>query len=172
MDEAAFDGMRQDLLRRGWRVGEDGSLTAPGARQGAPVAAQGPSAPPPPTASRLLPEAKRCDPARDFPKRPEDALNKTERAFLGRLRAGVYGPMDWIGIQCVTLKLGDDTRYTPDFATLSKDGGFRFWEVKGGYVREDALVKLKTAAHEFPWWPFVMAQKRDGGVWAEKVVPS
>lgn len=87
----------------------------------------------------------------------EQRLNKTERAYLLRLRS-LYS---YVGIQNVTLKLGDDCRYTPDFSVL--DGGrFVFHEVKG-FMRDDALVKLKVAARQFPMFPFVLARKNGSG---------
>jgi hypothetical protein len=104
-----------------------------------------------------------------IPLAPEEKLNKTEREFLARLRAGVYGKMQWIGIFPITLKLAHDCRYTPDFATRMEAGDFRLWEVKGAHVWEDAIIKLKVAASMFPFWTFVKAQKKDG-LWTETII--
>jgi hypothetical protein len=98
----------------------------------------------------------------------EDRLTKTEREFLLRLRAGVYGKVDWIGIQCLTLKLADDCRYTPDCVTCQA-GQIRLWEIKGAHIWEDSMVKLKVAARTFPFFTFVRAQKKDG-TWTEKII--
>lgn len=91
-------------------------------------------------------------------------LNKTERAYLEFLKANGE---DWIGIQCVTLKLADDCRLTPDFATIDKDG-LTLIDVKG-FQREDALIKMKVAARMFPWARFVIV-KRDGANWSHAEV--
>lgn len=103
-----------------------------------------------------------------IPAIPEDRLNKTEREFLGRLRADVYGKMQHIGIQSITLQLGFDCRYTSDFWTRMAMGDFRFWEVKG-FMRDDARVKLHTAARMFPFWTFVLVQKVKGE-WQERII--
>ena len=84
-------------------------------------------------------------------------LNKTERAFLEYLRR----EHRWIGVQCLTLKLGDDCRYTPDLWTHGSDG-FTAWEVKG-FWRDDAKVKIKVAARIYPMIRFIVVSKdRDG----------
>ena len=88
----------------------------------------------------------------------EAKLNKTERAYLGYLRALGH---PWIGIQNITLKLADDCRYTPDLSTLDV-GGFTFWEVKG-HMRDDAKVKLQVAARLFPWAKFVIVKAAGTG---------
>jgi hypothetical protein len=93
------------------------------------------------------------------PSKDEQKLNKTERALLAHLRA--LG-CDWVGVQNITLKLADDCRLTPDFATL-KDGTLTLWDAKG-FQREDALIKMKVAARSFPFFKFIIAS-RDGGGW-------
>ena len=57
----------------------------------------------------------------------------------------------------VTLKLGDDLRYTPDFFVILPDGLIEIYETKGAFIREDARVKLRAAAEMFPF-RFVLAQ--------------
>lgn len=65
-----------------------------------------------------------------------------------------------------TLKLADDTRYTPDFAVLLANGELEFWEVKG-FWRDDAKVKIKVAEEMFPhiFRQCKIKAKRDGGGW-------
>ena len=58
----------------------------------------------------------------------------------------------------LTLKLADDTRYTPDFYVLELDGSVSLVEVKG-FMRDDAAVKVKVAATEFPEFRFYLFQK-------------
>lgn len=100
---------------------------------------------------------------------PEDRLNKTEKDLLNRLRTGVYGKFDWIGIQCITLSVAWDCRYTPDFMTRASDGEIRLWECKNRQVWEDSIIKLKTAARAYPFWTFVKARRIDG-VWTETII--
>lgn len=88
----------------------------------------------------------------------EEKLNRTERAYLARLRC-LY---PHVGVQNITLKLGDDCRYTPDFSVLDENGRFVFHEVKG-FLRDDALVKLKVAARQFRMFHFVLVRKNGTG---------
>lgn len=90
----------------------------------------------------------------------ESKLNKLETAYLAWLRA--QGD-DWIGIQCITLKLAHDCRYTPDFWAFDLTG-LRAIDVKGPHTWEDSLIKLRVAARMFPWSRFVIA-KRNGVIW-------
>lgn len=86
----------------------------------------------------------------------EAKLNKLERAFLAWLRS--TSP-PWIGIQCITLKLADDCRYTPDFWTLGCS--LHAHEVKG-FMRDDARVKLKVAARMYPMIQFTLVERIKG----------
>lgn len=96
----------------------------------------------------------------------EEKLNKTERAFLAWLRAS---HTQWIGIQAITLKLGHDCRYTPDFASTDLYG-LVFWEVKG-FWRDDARVKIKVAARMYPWARFSAVQRVKGAWKFETIKP-
>lgn len=96
----------------------------------------------------------------------EARLNKTEKRWLDYLRAERH---EWIGIQCFTLKIGDDCRYTPDLWTFDASR-LTAWEIKG-YMRDDALVKLKVAARMFPFIRFVIVRSRAGQWLFEDVKP-
>lgn len=88
-------------------------------------------------------------------------LNKTEAAYYSYLKtvrdaAGIYV---WVGTpQCITLKLGDDCRYTPDFFAINHGGEMLAFEVKG-FWRDDAKVKIKVAARIFPFIRFQVVMK-------------
>jgi hypothetical protein len=85
------------------------------------------------------------------PTTDEDKLNKLERRWLAHMRAL---NMQEIGIQSLTLKIGDDCRYTPDFTAIT-DGHLVAYETKG-FMRDDAQVKIKVAARKFRWIEFVL----------------
>ena len=93
----------------------------------------------------------------------EEKLNKTEKAWLEILRARRY---PWIGIQCITLKLADDTRYTCDLWTLTAEGRLIGWETKGHRWAKN-MIKLKVAARMFPFIEFILVFKFKGG-WHEE----
>lgn len=86
----------------------------------------------------------------------EAKLNKTERSFLVHLREA--HPGNWIGVQCITLKLADDCRYTCDIWERTIGGLLYAYEVKG-FFRDDAKVKIKVAARMFPWIRFVVVKR-------------
>ena len=96
----------------------------------------------------------------------EAGLNKTEKKYLARLRED--REILWVGIQNVTLKLGHDCRFTPDFCYL-KRGRLTFVDTKGGFIREDSTIKIKSAARQFQWAAFVVAQLKSGN-WTEKEI--
>ena len=96
------------------------------------------------------------------PSTDEEKLNKTERAYLQYLRLSEI--WSWIGIQCVTLKLANDTRYTPDFFVIGSQSGQVVAKEVKGFFRDDAKVKIKVAARMFPWISFELVRK-DGHGW-------
>lgn len=101
---------------------------------------------------------------KERPSRMEDGLNKTEKRFLAILR----GRHANVRIQAITLLLADACRYTADFSVTTPER-LTFYEVKGGFVREDAWIKLKAAARLYPEFTFIMAQYK-GGTWTEKEI--
>jgi hypothetical protein len=113
------------------------------------------------------PYHSRHNPGPDFvPKKStdEEKLNKTERAYLHHLRRLGHN----VGIQNITLKLADDCRFTADFNYFDENGRWRFVDVKG-FQREDALIKIKVAAREYPHLDFVIV-KKDKLNWVETPV--
>lgn len=95
-------------------------------------------------------------------------LNKLESAWHAVLKSRAYAQVVPHGI---TLRIGDDCRYTPDFLVVDDAGDhpmITVYETKG-FMRDDALVKIKTAAHQFPWITFVLVTRK-AGVWHEKVI--
>lgn len=78
-------------------------------------------------------------------------MNRTEESYAwyldGLKRAG---DILFYKFGVVTLRIGQDCRYTPDFLVITKDLAVEFHEVKG-FMRDDALVKLKAAASQYPF---------------------
>lgn len=93
------------------------------------------------------------------PMSPEDLLNKTEKQFLSMLRDQFKTTTHKIGIQDITFRLAARCTYTPDFSVQSfTTGAVIFYEVKGGFQREDGWIKLKMAAATFTVFKFYRAQ--------------
>lgn len=100
-------------------------------------------------------------------------MNKTEAEYADALEARkACGEIVWWRYEAITLKLADNTRYTPDFLVMRPDGELQVHETKGSFIREDGWQKLKIAAGLFPF-RFFLCQKRakkDGGDWLIKEV--
>lgn len=96
---------------------------------------------------------------------PPSAMNKTESAYdahLWLLRHS--GAILWHKFDAVSLRLADKTWFHTDFSVLEADGTFCIRETKG-WMRDDAAVKLKTAAAMYPF-RFVLVRKVGDG-WSE-----
>lgn len=106
-------------------------------------------------------------------------MNKTEAAYAAQLelsRRTNAIAMYWF--EGITLKLGPDCRYTPDFLVQDMDGFLEIHEVKAGTPNDagtivprwedDAAVKVRMAAGIFPF-RFVVAFVYEG-VWHWKEI--
>ncbi|HDW3183881.1 TPA: DUF1064 domain-containing protein [Escherichia coli] len=94
-------------------------------------------------------------------------MNKTESAYcqLLELRKRA-GEIDWYRFEGVKLRLADNTFYTPDFAVMLITGEMEMHEVKGFWT-DDARVKIKVAAEQYPF-RFIAVKpkaKKAGGGW-------
>lgn len=109
--------------------------------------------------SPSLPELEKPKPAPI----PKPRMNKTETRYalhLEYLRR--TGQIAEYHFERLTIRLADRTRYTPDFLVILPSGRQEIHEVKGGFIREDAILKWKIAAEMNPWWKFVWAQWKEG----------
>jgi hypothetical protein len=93
-----------------------------------------------------------------LPKRGIRNQNKTEAEFEKILETEGHQEIKFEGI---TLLIGPNCRYTPDFFSV-KDGIGWFHEVKGGFYRDDAMAKFKSATAQFGMFRWVFAQKKKG----------
>lgn len=90
-------------------------------------------------------------------------MNRLETAYAEELEAKRFGGIirEW-HFQALTLKLANDTRYTPDFFVVAQDGAVECHETKG-HMRDDAAVKLKVAARQFPFRFYLIRRDRKTG---------
>lgn len=96
-------------------------------------------------------------------------MNKLEAAWAEVLREReLRGEVLWWRWEGITLKLGADVRYTPDFAVVVASGEMEMHETKGGFFRDDAKAKLRIAADLYPF-RFVLV-RLDEGVWKTEEV--
>ena len=91
-------------------------------------------------------------------------MNKTERNYAGHLeKLKIAGDiLDWAH-EPFNLRLADNTFYKPDFIVVTNERLIEIHEVKGVW-RDDALVKIKVAAENHPWFTF-RAVFHDRGSW-------
>lgn len=92
-------------------------------------------------------------------------MNKWERRRAQELdllkKAGKIA--NWWGgkMSGITLQLGFDVRYTPDFMIQDVDGCLRLEEVKG-FWRDDAKAKTRICASLYPFPLSVMVLTKEG----------
>jgi hypothetical protein len=99
-------------------------------------------------------------------------MNKTERAYALLLEAQRRrGFIRSWRYERLTLVLADGVRLTPDFFVVDEQDMPAFHEVKGGFIRDDARVKLRVAAREFPEFLFKLAQCTRGQWTISEVTP-
>jgi len=104
----------------------------------------------------------------DLVRRPttdEAGLNKLERRYLSHLR---MLKVPCLNIQAITLKLAFDCRLTCDFTYVDENGVLTFVDTKG-FQREDAKIKMLTAARKFTEFRFVIVTE-EGGKFVETPV--
>ena len=103
------------------------------------------------------------------PRREPGKMNGTEKVYADalelRLRAGEILRYDF---EPEKLRLAKGTFYDPDFRVIMADGTMEFHEVKGGFIRDDAMVKIKVAAALHPY-VFRMIKITKKG-WVEEII--
>lgn len=100
-------------------------------------------------------------------------MNKSEAKFDLVLRAQLQaGEIAWYAFECIKLRLADGTFLEVDFFVMQPSGELWAIDVKGGWVSDDGILKLRWAAKDFPFRFFTAKQKlvRDGGGWDIKEV--
>lgn len=85
-------------------------------------------------------------------------MNKTEAAYADLLEVQKrIGDVLWYQFEPMNLRLADKCFFKVDFMVLTKENSLEVHEVKGGFITDDSLVKIKTAAEKFPF-RFLMKQ--------------
>lgn len=94
-------------------------------------------------------------------------MNKTEAAYAQHLELlKQAGEIIWYKFEGMKFKLANNTFYTPDFTVQRANLVLEAHEVKG-FWQDDARVKIKVAASEFPV-KFIAVKaktKKEGGGW-------
>lgn len=100
---------------------------------------------------------------------PAGTMNRTEFAYAQELLLRERcGQILWSRFEGITFKIAHDTRYTPDFAVMLAGGVIELHEVKGVWT-DDAKVKLRVAAGQYPFRFVVVTALPRGGWHLEEV---
>lgn len=85
-------------------------------------------------------------------------MNQTEKRYAARLEVMLKaGEILWWSFEPIKLRLGESCYYSVDFLILNAESQLEAHEVKGKFIMDDAMVKIKTAAQKFPF-KFVLAK--------------
>ena len=88
----------------------------------------------------------------------KDGMNRLEQRYADHLHTlQLAGEIHSFTFERHNLKLADKTYYKPDFEVMLPDGTIEFHEVKG-FMMDDANVKIKVAAAQFPQYVFRLVQ--------------
>ena len=94
-------------------------------------------------------------------------MNQTESKYALRLEGKRRaGEIQEYWFDAINLRLGDNCHYRPDFLVLLSDGTVECHEIKGGFITDDAVVKIKVAAEKFPFVFRMFIYK--GKAWTQK----
>lgn len=97
----------------------------------------------------------------------ERGMNKTEAAYARYLDLRIEaGEVRDYWFEVLKVRLADRTWFMADFAVRMSNGELEMHEVKGPYIREDAIVKFKVARKLHPWATWRMMQ-RDNHQWRQ-----
>jgi hypothetical protein len=71
--------------------------------------------------------------------------------------------------ECFRLDIGGGVKYIPDFFRANRDGSYSVDEVKG-FMRDDAMIKIKIAAGLYPQFVFRLWTKKTGLGWESRII--
>lgn len=87
-------------------------------------------------------------------------MNRTETAYAQHLDLLMKtGDVLWYRFEGLKFRLADKTFLTPDFAVMTRSGLIELHDVKG-FMMEDANVKMKVAADQYPFEFFIIRKTK------------
>ena len=90
-------------------------------------------------------------------------MNRLEARYAEHLETRrIAGQIAAYWYESMKFRLADKTWYTPDFMVMLADGELQLHETKGGFVREDAIIKLKITSATY--WCFRVFRVTEGPV--------
>ncbi len=111
-----------------------------------------------PSSHRSTPAARGRKPQNRLVGYDADRMNKLEAKYAAHLETQRrVGKIILWRYESVKFRLADRTWYTPDFYIMRPDGSIEIHETKGHW-EDDARVKIKATAEQFPELCFVAVQ--------------
>ena len=96
---------------------------------------------------------------------PKGRMNKTETAYAAQLELRkAAGEVAWWVFEGLKLRLADATFYDTDFTVMLSTGELEVHEVKGHWT-DDARVKIKVAAAQYPFRFIALKKSRESPGW-------
>lgn len=96
---------------------------------------------------------------------PKGRMNKTETAYAAQLELRkAAGEVAWWVFEGLKLRLADATFYDTDFTVMLSTGELEVHEVKGHWT-DDARVKIKVAAAQYPFRFIALKKSRESAGW-------
>lgn len=97
-------------------------------------------------------------------------LNKLETEALEYLRRVAAFP-ELLVPRALTFRLANGCKYEPDIVALPRNCSLTCFEVKGPWMTDDSVVKIKMAATVYKTVVWVMIWKEDGHWLQQQVLP-
>ncbi len=96
---------------------------------------------------------------------PKGRMNKTETGYAAQLELRkAAGEVAWWVFEGLKLRLADATFYDTDFTVMLSTGELEVHEVKGHWT-DDARVKIKVAAAQYPFRFIALKKSRESAGW-------
>ena len=103
----------------------------------------------------------------------ERDMNKTEARYKEHLeKEKLAGRIAFFDFECFKLRLADGCLYIPDFMVVDMDGYIELHDVKAKWkkldkvhIEDDALVKMKTAGKQYPFFRVLAVWEEGPGIW-------
>ena len=97
-------------------------------------------------------------------------MNGWEERYSAKLDLALYaGAIRGWWFEATKFRLASRTWYLPDFLVEYTDGHLEAHEVKG-FWRDDARVKVKVFAKEFPWLRVSCWRRDSKGMWVAEYI--
>ena len=96
-------------------------------------------------------------------------MNKLEGEFKAWLSA--FYPSSRFHPQAIRFRLANGVTYSPDIVSFNWSGKTTVWEVKGQMAWDDAIVKLKVFASQYPEIDVRLAWKQNNRWEQQEVLP-